>query len=91
MIHTCIFVAAVSGLALAYFFYYNKNRRVERFYYKHNKLLYALLMFACFLLAAGFVLNSRHLSSEFLKMFMMNFKVFRDISRWKDSVIARAA
>lgn len=91
MMHTCIILTTVSGLALAYFFYHNKNRQMERHYYKNNKLAYALLMFTCFLLAAAFVLNSRHLSSEFLKMFMMNFKVVRDLYKWKDELVARAS
>lgn len=90
MIHTCIIVIAISGLSLMYFFYNNKNHKIERYYYHENRLMFALLMFINFVLAVSLVMNSRHLITEVSKMFLMNFQIIKDIAKWKDSIVKKA-
>jgi hypothetical protein len=90
MIHSCLILVAVSGLSLGYFLYLNKNRKIERYYYRENKLLFALLTFINFILAITLVMNSRHLFSEFTKMFFMNFQFFKDLAKWKADMVKKA-
>ena len=90
MIHSCLILVAVSGISLGYFLYLNKNRKIERYYYRENKLLFALLTFINFVLAITLVMNSRHMFSDFVKLFFMQFQFFKDLSKWKADMVKKA-
>lgn len=62
-------IFAISGIILLYYLYHNKNRKIERFYFKHNLLLFALLQFVQFLLIVSVVMNARFIINILLKTF----------------------
>jgi len=55
------FLAAMAGIMLLYFFYKNTNRKIERYYFKENRLIHALLVLVNFLLAVVFVMHTRQI------------------------------
>lgn len=59
MILSCVIIFVFSGLVLLWFNYINKNRKIERWYYRNNLLLFALLEFCLFLLVVSVVMNGR--------------------------------
>lgn len=64
MITTCTILAFVSAASLAYFYYANEGRKIERCYYRENKFLYSAMMFSTFVLIVALVMNSRHVAIQ---------------------------
>lgn len=60
-------LAVVCGVCLVVFYFQNKYKRIERWYYDHNKYLYILLELCYYLLFISFVFNARYLVYEFIK------------------------
>ena len=77
MFASSLILTAISGISILYFFHQNHNRKVERFYYRENKLLYALLMFVYFLLIVALVMNGRFVVTEVLMLTLAGFKPFK--------------
>ena len=71
----CILVAAFGGICLLYFYHLNKNRKIERYYFRENKYIFGILQFALAILTISTVMNSRHIASEAMKLIMQ--KVFK--------------
>lgn len=69
-----IIIFTISAISLLYYAYKNDNRRIERFYYKHNLLLFALLAFVQFLLIAGLFLNVRYMINILGEVFFKHIK-----------------
>ena len=77
----CFIITAMSGLILLYFLQQNKSRRIERYYFKHNKLLFALLTFVNFLLIVSVVMNGRFIIGEIFTIVFSHFAIFRKIMK----------
>lgn len=60
-------IVVTSGLSMLVFLHYNRYKRVERFFYFHNKYLYILLQLCYYLLFISFVFNSRFIVYEVAK------------------------
>lgn len=60
-------LAAVSGVCLLIFYFQNKYKRIERWYYYQNKYLYILLELCYYLLFISFVFNARYMVYEIIK------------------------
>lgn len=56
-----LIIILLCAIGLVYFFYKNENRKIERYYFKHNKYLYALLAFINFILIIAIIANSRNI------------------------------
>lgn len=63
------FVAISSGLILLYFYYHNKNRKIERYLLKHKKCLFTLLQVCYFILVVSVVFNTRYIITIWLVEF----------------------
>lgn len=59
-----LFAALSAGLVLLYFYFHNKDRRVERYYIRHHKNIYVVLQIAYFVLIMSAVLNARFIVSS---------------------------
>lgn len=66
-IYVCIFISIVSGITLLVFTEYNEYKRVERHFYKTDKILYILLEICYYLTFISFVYNSRYLAYQAIK------------------------
>lgn len=62
-----LIIAGICGISLLIFMHYNRYKRVERFYYYHDKYLYILLELVYYLLFISFVFNARFLVFETIK------------------------
>lgn len=60
-------IAITSGLSMLVFMHYNRYKRVERFFYFHNKFLYILLQLCYYLLFISMVFNARYIVYEVAK------------------------
>ena len=74
MIYYCAIIAILSALCVLYFFYQNKGRKIERYYFKHNKYLFALLTFVNFLLMISAVMNGKYIASLIFEILFKKFK-----------------
>jgi uncharacterized membrane protein HdeD (DUF308 family) len=61
-------LAAISGVCLIVFYFQNKYKRIERWYYYQNKYLYILLELCYYLLFISFVFNARFMVYEIIKL-----------------------
>jgi hypothetical protein len=82
----CFIITAMSGLILLYFLQQNKSRRIERYYFKHNKLLFALLTFVNFLLIVSVVMNGRFIIGELFTIVFSQFAIFRKIMKKMNNI-----
>jgi hypothetical protein len=71
LLATCL--AAACGISLLIFMHFNKYKRVERWFYYHNKHLYILLELCYYLLFISFVFNARYLAYEAIGFMMLRF------------------
>ena len=71
----CATVAIISGLSLLYFYYHNSNRRIERHFFKTNKVCFGILEFVIFVLVVSTVLNIKYIITEYWYIFMK--KIFK--------------
>jgi hypothetical protein len=69
----CLFVAACSGATLLYFYYHNKNRRIERYLLKNDRKLFLLLQFAYFILVISLVFNARYVVYQFAELVKVKY------------------
>lgn len=60
-------LAVICGICLIIFYFNNKYKRIERWYYYHNKYLYILLELCYYLLFISFVFNARYIVYEVIK------------------------
>ncbi len=60
----------ISGVTLLTFVHINKYKKVERYYYYHDKYLYILLELVYYLLFISFVFNTRYIIYEAIKYFI---------------------
>jgi hypothetical protein len=74
MISFCIGIAIFSFIPLFYYYHHNKNRQIERYYFKEHKLLFALLTFINFLLIISIVLNLKFIIFKFGGIFINKLK-----------------
>lgn len=74
MLQAPVIIFTISAIALLYYAYKNKNRRIERYYYKNHLLLFALLAFSQFLLLAGLFLNARYMINILGEIFFSHIK-----------------
>lgn len=61
-----LFAAISAGTVLLYFYFHNKDRRIERYYIRNHKNIYVALQAAYFVLIMSVVLNFRFVMSLFL-------------------------
>lgn len=81
MLLESVILFMISGASFLYFFHQNKNRRIERFYFKENKLLYASLMFVNFILLVTMALNSRVIMGELFLLVVGNWKPYKQLMK----------
>ena len=62
-----IILAAVSGAAIAIYYFIDPNRDMERHYHRHDKKCYYLLQIACAVLFLAFAFNARFVVVRILK------------------------
>ncbi len=60
----CFIITVCAGLALLIFYFKNKDRRIERYFYNNKKELFLLLQLSYFILIVSFAFNSRFLMSK---------------------------
>lgn len=65
-----LIIIFISGVTLLSFAHLNKYKKVERYYYYHNKYLYILLELVYYLLFISLVFNARFLAYEAIKYFI---------------------
>ena len=63
-IYLSIFIIISAILPLLYYYYHNVDRKIERYFFRNHKHLFALLIFANFILIISFVLNCKFVLSE---------------------------
>ena len=63
-------LASICGICLIVFYFQNKYKRIERWYYYHNKYLYILLELCYYLIFISFVFNARYMAYEIIKHFI---------------------
>lgn len=63
-----ILIVILSGISLLYYFYYNENRKLERFFYKNNKVLFTVLEVTCFIILTSLIYNIRFILINFINM-----------------------
>lgn len=61
-----IIILIISGVIVAYFYYQNDTRKIERYYYQTDKKLFALLEVSLFLLILALGYNARHIVMTFI-------------------------
>lgn len=66
MEHESMFIICLGVIGLAYFIYYNDYRRIERYYYQHDRKLFVLLEVSMLIVVASILFNVRHIVMEFL-------------------------
>ena len=70
--YACAAIAIFSGSCLLYFYYHNKNRKIERYYFQESKKLFGILQFVISILMISTVMNGRFIASELLQMLTKN-------------------
>jgi DMSO/TMAO reductase YedYZ heme-binding membrane subunit len=65
-----IIIVILSAMALLFYYYHNQNRKIERFYYKHSKLLFGVLEIICFIIMTSFVFNSRYIIYKYVHKYI---------------------
>jgi hypothetical protein len=71
VVATCLAVAC--GIVLLLFLRVNEYKRVERWFYYHDKYMYILLEFCYYILFISFVFNARFLAYELIALFLWKF------------------
>lgn len=62
----CLLIGLSSGIILLYFYFHNKNRRIERYLIKHKKEYYIILELCYFILLLSFIYNVRFVVYDFV-------------------------
>lgn len=63
-----LFIIAICGIVILYFYLNNSTRRIERYYLKNNKGLFVLLEICMIIIVMSILFNIRHI----IVMFLMN-------------------
>jgi hypothetical protein len=67
IIFSSIFIILVTGITILVFNHYNEYKRIERFFYNHNKYMYIVLEFTYYILFISMVFNIRFIAYEVIK------------------------
>lgn len=62
-----IIFITIAGTAILYYYWHNKTRKIERFYYKTDKKLFVLLEVSVLLLTLSIGFNARYIVMDFLR------------------------
>lgn len=71
----CILMVCFAGLVLIYFYYKNKNRKIERYLIRHKKLFYILLQISYFILITSIAFNCRYVINQSLTKLKKYYKI----------------
>jgi len=72
-IYISIFIIISAIIPLLYYYYHNVNRKIERYFFINHKHLFALLIFANFILIISFIMNLKFLLYEVWSILTQNF------------------
>jgi len=75
--YVSIFIIISAIIPLLYYYYHNVDRKIERYFFINHKHLFALLIFANFILIISLVLNFKFLFYELWSILTKNisFKI----------------
>lgn len=73
------FIIFITGFSLLYYFYSNRNRRIERYFIMHDKRCYMLLQITYLILIISLFLNIRFIITLYFKKWTLKFKIFQKI------------
>jgi hypothetical protein len=62
-----IIIVILSGISLLYYFYYNENRKIERYFYQNNKVLFTVLEVTSFIILTSLIYNIRFILFNYIK------------------------
>lgn len=71
-IYISIFIIISAIISLLYYYYHNVDRKIERYFFTNHKHLFALLIFANFILIISLVLNFKFLLYEVWSILTQN-------------------
>jgi len=73
LVLSSIVIFIVCSVSLLVYRRVNKYKRMDRYFYEHNKWLYILVQFCYYLLFISFVLNGRLLVYVVIEFFVWKF------------------
>ena len=72
-IYISIFIIISAIIPLLYYYYHNVDRKIERYFFINHKHLFALLIFANFILIISFIMNLKFLLYEVWSILTQNY------------------
>jgi len=74
-IKVCVLIAVITGAVLLFYYFQNKDRRIERFFIRKDKKMFILLQTTYLVLVLSLMLNIRYMASYYLSPIMERMQV----------------